>query len=251
MSPSLSDVLVVITCFPYKRCEGQCRSDDAAGSVGRIEFGSGRQFRELPGIGGSPTDVDVLVRNRDQELIEECLSGRVDAFGDLVGPYQDRLYNTLCRLVGHPEDAAELLQEALIRAFRGLKTYQGDASFYTWLYRITINTAFTSRRKQRLRTMSTEGLTDSGRLDLPDQTEQTRPSRNLELRERQELVQQALRSVPENYRAVLVLKDIEGLRYEEIAEILDIPLGTVRSRLHRARSEMRDRLKPLMDEGTL
>lgn len=195
--------------------------------------------------------VDGVISTREQALIEKCLGGEVDAFGDLIEPYQDRLFNTLFRLVGRREDAAELLQEAMVRAFRGLKSYQGDASFYTWLYRIAINVALTNQRKQRLRMVSTEGLSDNQRFDLADTEERNQPANNLEMEERRELIQQALETVPESYRAVLVMKDIDGLKYEEIAEILDIPVGTVRSRLHRARNEMRDRLKPLWDKGLL
>lgn len=208
---------------------------------------------KMGNFGGSPlvqTSVEVVVRSRDLSLIEECLDGRLDAFGELIEPYQDRIFNTIYRMTGSTEDAAELLQEAMIRAFRGLKSYQADSAFYTWLYRIALNVVFSNRRRRRVRMVRAEDCS-LGRLDPPDATERSRPSRNLEVAEQREIIQQALEEVPEAYRAVLVLKDIDGLKYEEIAEILDIPLGTVRSRLHRARSEMRDRLKPLMDAGAL
>lgn len=191
------------------------------------------------------------VDDRERELIQDCLAGRVDAFGDLIAPYQDRLYNTLFRMTGHVEDASELLQEAMIRVYRGLRSYQGDSSFYTWLYRIVLNVAFTHRRKQKGRPLSVESGLEAGRLDLANLDESLRPSRNIEIEETKGIIEQALAKVPESYRAVLILKDIDGLKYEEIAEILDIPIGTVRSRLHRARSEMRDRLKPYFDSGTI
>jgi RNA polymerase sigma-70 factor (ECF subfamily) len=191
------------------------------------------------------------VEARDKTLIQDCLDGRVNAFEELIAPYQDRLYNTLYRMLGNAEDAAELFQEAMIRVFRGLGSYQGDSSFYTWLYRIVLNVAFTHRRRHRLRVVSVESVAGGGVLDFTDQDEAIRPGRSLEDRETRDVIERALADVPEVYRAVLVLKDVEGLKYEEIAEILDVPIGTVRSRLHRARCEMRDRLQPYLDSGTI
>lgn len=189
--------------------------------------------------------------SRDQTLIDECLGGRIDAFGELIDPYADRLFNILFRYCGNKDDASELLQEALIRAYRGLKSYQGGASFYTWLYRVAFNVASTNRRKPKLRMISSEGHPDLGRMEFAEEPEKTQPERHLEQQERQEIIQQALNDVPETYRVVLVLKDVEGMKYEEIAEILEVPVGTVRSRLHRGRSELRSRLLPLMEEGLL
>ena len=154
-------------------------------------------------------------------------------------------------MTGHVEDASELLQEAMIRVFRGLHSYQENSSFYTWLFRIVLNVAFTHRRKVKGRPLSVESGSDSGRFDFASSDELTRPSRGIEIEETRGIIEQALAKVPETYRAVLILKDIDHLKYEEIAEILDIPIGTVRSRLHRARSEMRDRLKPYFDNGTI
>ncbi|MGL4462956.1 MAG: sigma-70 family RNA polymerase sigma factor [Planctomycetia bacterium] len=192
-----------------------------------------------------------MAADREQSLIAECLSGKLDSFGDLIAPYQDRLYNTLFRLTGCREEAAELLQEALIRAYRGLRSYQGDSAFYTWIYRIALNAAFTRKRRAKLRTVSAEAADGSARLDLPDPSADSRPSRGMELDEQRRLVQEALAEVPEPFRTVLVLKDVEGMKYEDIAEVLDVPIGTVRSRLHRARGELRHRLKPLFDDGLL
>lgn len=198
-----------------------------------------------------PSDMGVMTRPSEHDLIDACLGGQVDAFGDLIQPYQDRLFNTLYRLLGSQEDAAEILQEALIRAFRALKTYQGGSSIYTWLYRISVNVALSSKRKQRLRSLGGQTSLDSAPCDVPDRDEENRPGRSLELKERQELVQKALAEVGETYRVVLILKDIEGLRYEEIGDILDIPVGTVRSRLHRARAEMREKLQPMLEQDLL
>lgn len=200
---------------------------------------------------GRSKRMEALVDSREQALIEECLNGQSDSFEELIRPYQDRLYNTLFRFAGSQEDAAELMQESMIRVFRGLRSYKGESSFYTWLYRISLNVAFTSRRRKRLRTQSTQMHADSAEMELPDNSQHSRPGRNLELAEQKEVIQKALEEIAEPYRAVLVLKDIDDLKYEEIAAILDIPIGTVRSRLHRARAELRDRIKPLMDKGII
>lgn len=191
----------------------------------------------------------VQTQERDRTLIAACLQGHGDAFGALVAPYQDRLYNTLYRLTGREEDAAELLQETMIRAFRGLASYQGESSFYTWLYRIAMNVAFTHQRRRRMRSLGAESV--SPPYDVADESEHSRPGRHLERAEQRDIIQRALDQLDEPFRAVLILKDIEDLRYEEIAEILDIPVGTVRSRLHRARAEMRELLRPYLEAGTL
>lgn len=195
--------------------------------------------------------VEAASASREQTLITECLGGRLDAFGDLVAPYQDRLHNVLYRMFGRREEAAEVLQDGLIRAYRGLRQYQGGSTFYTWLYRIVVNSAISSQRKSRLRTVSANDGGDGRPLDLADDDPSSRPEHHLEELERSELIQDALGQVAEVFRAVLVLKEIDGLKYEEIGEILGIPVGTVRSRLHRARAELRERLRPLMEKGLL
>jgi RNA polymerase sigma-70 factor (ECF subfamily) len=184
-------------------------------------------------------------------LIADCLNGRLEAFEDLVAPYQDRLFNTILRLCGNADDAAELLQETLIAAFRGLGSFQSEASFYTWVYRVAVNQVFSSRRRQRVPAVSADALAAGGGLEPSDERRDVSPAHRLETGERQALVERTLAELPDDFRTVLVLKDIEGLKYEEIAEILDIPIGTVRSRLHRARADMRERLRPLWESGEL
>jgi RNA polymerase sigma-70 factor (ECF subfamily) len=181
----------------------------------------------------------------ERALIDECLAGHAEAFGDLIKPYQDRLYNTLFRILGSREDAAETLQDALIRAYRRLSSFHHDSSFYTWLYRVAVNLALTRRQNRRENTRSLSEKTNEVI------AENTRPGQNLEADERRQLIEKALAGVPEVFRVALVLKEIEGMKYEEIAQILNLPIGTVRSRLHRARQEMRQRLQPLIDAGVL
>ena len=185
---------------------------------------------------------------RECALIDQCLAGNAEAFGELVRPYQDRLYNTLYRILGSRDDAAEALQDGLIRAFRRLGSFNRQSAFYTWLYRVAVNVALSRRRRRRRRPVVT-GL--GGSCELAGQPELGDPGRNMEAQERRRMIEQALAGVPEVFRVALVLKEIDGLKYAEIARVLRLPVGTVRSRLHRARNEMRLRLKPLIDAGVI
>jgi RNA polymerase sigma-70 factor (ECF subfamily) len=184
--------------------------------------------------------------NDDFGLVSASRAGDSDAFGVLVRRYQDRLYPTLLRLTGCAEDAQDLLQDAFVRAFEKLGRFHGDSSFYTWIYRIAVNLTLSDRRRRRL--PGREGRCGPELIDPSDDPTQTDPSRPLEQAERDALVQQALLALQPDHRAVVVMKDLDGLRYEEIAETLNIPVGTVRSRLHRARSELRERLKSIVDD---
>jgi RNA polymerase sigma-70 factor (ECF subfamily) len=187
------------------------------------------------------------VTDNDPRLIEECLNGRKEAFTVLVRKYQERLYNTLYRLVGNAEDARDLAQEAFIQAYRSLDRFHGKAAFYTWLYRIAVNAAISMKRRQRVMA-SFDGGSSPGGLIATEDTERSDPGGRLEQAERDREVWEALASLHPDYRAVLVLKDMDGQKYETIAEILDCPIGTVRSRLHRARLELRERLRHLIEE---
>jgi RNA polymerase sigma-70 factor, ECF subfamily len=194
--------------------------------------------------------VGAVMKTRDRALIDECLHGRINAFGELIEPYQDRLFNTLYRVVGSHDEASELLQESLIRAYKGLATYQGDSAFYTWLYRIAMNVTFGKRRGSSLKLFSTEDLGNRG-IEFPDESDDVQPVRRMEIHETHDLIHKALGQLEDSFRAIIVLKDIEELRYEQISEILDIPIGTVKSRLHRARVELRELLKPLIEQGRI
>ena len=184
----------------------------------------------------------------DQSLVAACRAGQTEAFGVLVRRYQDRLYPTMLRLTGSADDALDLLQDAFLRAFEKLDGFHGESSFYTWVYRIAVNLALSGRRKRR--TVRVVGL-DRGEatLDPPGDPAVTDPTRPIERRERDALIQAALSALADDHRAVVVLKEYDGLRYDEIAAILDVPVGTVRSRLHRARLELRDRLQGIAESG--
>ena len=196
---------------------------------------------------------------RELELLRKAQRGQREAFGQLVLLYQDRLYNAVLRLVGDREEARELTQEAFTRGLMKLDSFRGDASPYTWLFRIAVNLAISQLRKiKRHRTFSLDasGRNGNGRHSTDDQASSlvdrlasqntARPSDDLEDREQGEQVLAALGRLDAEYRAVLVMRDIEGFDYQQMAEVLDLPLGTLKSRLFRARLALRDELRPYL-----
>jgi RNA polymerase sigma-70 factor (ECF subfamily) len=185
----------------------------------------------------------------DHSLVEACRAGETDAFGALVQRYQERLYQTLLHVSGSSEDARDILQDTFLRAYEKLDQFQGDSSFYTWVYRIGVNLALSGHRRRRSRP-SLRRIGDHGAdacEDTADESPDADPTYPLERAEREQIVEAALRQLGPEHRAVVILKDFDGRRYEEIAAILDVPIGTVRSRLHRARCELRERLGCLID----
>jgi RNA polymerase sigma-70 factor, ECF subfamily len=176
----------------------------------------------------------------DAELIDQTLKGKPAAFGVLVEKYQDRLFNAVVHCVGNVEDARDAVQEAFIQAFLRLETFHQTSAFYTWLYRIAFNLAASHRRKKH-QTASVDWARESTGCEPVDSGDG--PAEQLAQEERRQKVREAIGQLGEDHRAVLVLRDMEGCCYEEIAEILDLPVGTVRSRLHRARGQLRDALK--------
>jgi RNA polymerase sigma-70 factor (ECF subfamily) len=175
-------------------------------------------------------------------LIAECREGNTAAFGALVFRYQDRLFNTVLRLCDNAEDARDVVQEAFLHAYQSLHTFKGDALFFTWLYRIAVNAAISMRRKKRVVLRIQPAGEGTGGIEPTDPSERNRPGHALEMAEEERQVHEALAKLSPEHRAVLVMKDMEGMKYEEMADILGVPVGTIRSRLHRARLEMRDLL---------
>lgn len=186
----------------------------------------------------------------DHSLVAASRAGQTEAFGVLIRRYQDRLFPTIVRLVGSAEDAQDVLQDAFVRGFEKLDQFHGESSFYTWIYRIAINLALSGHRKSRNRRFSR--LNQPGKnqpvVDPADRSPESDPSLALERLEREAIVEAALGELGPEHRAVVILKDFDGRRYEEISALLNIPVGTVRSRLHRARSELRVRLQSLIDQ---
>jgi RNA polymerase sigma-70 factor (ECF subfamily) len=177
----------------------------------------------------------------DASLIAATLAGDTAAFGRLVGLYEDRLYNSLLRVLGSSEDARDIAQEAFVQAFLKLKTFRGSSAFYTWLYRIAYNLAMSHARRER-KTTSLDGVKAEWGSEPMDG--QPAPDADALRQEQAEQVHAGLAALSVEYRQVLVLREIDGCRYEEIADILELPIGTVRSRLFRARLQLRDYLTP-------
>jgi RNA polymerase sigma-70 factor, ECF subfamily len=185
----------------------------------------------------------------DHTLVEACRAGQTEAFGALVERYQERLYQVLLHVSGSADDARDVLQDTFLRAYEKLDQFQGDSSFYTWVYRIGVNLALSGHRRRRSRAALCR-TNDHGatRNEEPaDHSVDSDPTYPLERAEREQIVEAALRQLGPEHRAVVILKDFDGRRYEEIGVILNVPVGTVRSRLHRARCELRDRLRCLID----
>jgi RNA polymerase sigma-70 factor (ECF subfamily) len=182
---------------------------------------------------------------RDAQLVEAALAGDRDAFGDLVTRYQDRLFNSLLRAGQSHEDAADAVQDAFVQAYTKLESFRGDSQFYTWLYRIARNVAL-SRQRRRRPMASVDHAKESAGDEPLDAGEG--PEDVVLSKERVEHVQAALADLGDEHRQILVLREIEGCAYEEIAEILDLPVGTVRSRIFRARVQLKEKLTSLQGE---
>ena len=183
----------------------------------------------------------------DAELVAQCVDGsRPSAFEDLVDRYGERLYRVVHRLVGDAEMARDLTQDTFLKAWRGLPSFSGSSSFYTWIYRIARNVVTSEYRRLQARPRVVRSL-DAGpnggsddaseRLDVADDGEGPRSA--LMSKERREAVTAAIVALVPEFREIIVLRDIEKHSYEDIAEMLTIPVGTVRSRLHRARMELK------------
>jgi RNA polymerase sigma-70 factor (ECF subfamily) len=183
------------------------------------------------------------VQRDDSFLIALSIRGDRAAFGELVTRYQDPLYSTAFRLLGNADDALDVVQEAFLNAYQSLHQFKGQSRFYTWLYRIAVNLSISLKRRHRMLSTADENGSGGCLADLIDDSDPNEPSAALERQEDEQRLQAALDRLTVEHRAVLVLKEIDGLKYEEIAVILRVPIGTIRSRLHRARLELRDQLR--------
>lgn len=169
-------------------------------------------------------------------LIEAARSDP-EAFAEVVLRYQDRLYNYLYRMTGSREDAQDLTQEAFVRAYRALPRFNLEAPFRPWLYKIATNLAINHLKGRKPSIVLEEYV--------PSPPNEYSPERQVEAAETQRLVSQAIAQLPEHYRSVVLLRHVEELSYEEIARTLDLPLGTAKVRLHRARAALQEKLTAL------
>lgn len=177
----------------------------------------------------------------EKKLIQKSKSGDVKSFEILISRYEKLAYNVAYRILGNEEDAKDMTQESLIKVYKYLKNFRMDSSFSTWLYRIVMNTCKDELRKKKLNVISIDkpiNTTDGSMyMDIKDSS--STPEEELESKETQGEVQKALSKVNEKNRIVVVLRDIKGFTYSEISEILDVPVGTIKSRINRGRQELK------------
>jgi RNA polymerase sigma-70 factor (ECF subfamily) len=189
-------------------------------------------------------------REVDQQLVERAQRGDKHAFELLVAKYQRKLGRLLSRFIRDPAEVEDVAQEAFIKAYRALPSFRGDSAFYTWLYRIGINTAKNYLVAMGRRAPTTTEF-DSEEAENFEDGDQLRdlntPEAELMTRQIAATVNQAMEELPEELRTAITLREIEGMSYEDIANVMNCPIGTVRSRIFRARETIADRLRPLLD----
>ncbi|CCW35816.1 RNA polymerase, sigma-24 subunit, RpoE [Chthonomonas calidirosea] len=186
----------------------------------------------------------------EQRLIERSKEGDRRAFDALVRMHEKRVYNLAYRLCGNYDEAGDITVEAFLRVYQAINSFRGDANFSTWLYRIVTNVYLDRRKRQKNRkTLSLEEYVELEESQVTRQIEDPSPGPEelAEAQQRQELLQKAIESLPEYQRAMIVLYHVDGLSYEEIAEVLSLPIGTVKSRLNRARLALREKLEPIRE----
>lgn len=181
-----------------------------------------------------------MTREQEAMIVQRIIGGETEAFELLVLEYQKNVYNVALRITGNAEDAADMAQEAFIKAFNSIYSFKGDSRFSVWLYRIVSNVCvdfLRSRARRPASSLSTENEEgESVELEIAD--ESLSPEKLLETKLSCEAVRRGLDSLPGDYRQILLLREIQGLSYDEIAQILDIEIGTVKSRIFRARKKL-------------
>lgn len=214
-----------------------------------------RLYFVVPRIGATIEAITITIhrmgdREVDQVLVERAQRGDKKAFGLLVAKYQRKLARLLSRLIRDPAEVEDVAQEAFIKAYRALPNFRGESAFYTWLYRIGVNTAKNYLVSQGRRAPTTTEF-DSEEAESFEEGDQLRdintPERVLLSKQIGSTVNAAIEALPEELKTAIVLREIEGLSYDEIAKIMDCPIGTVRSRIFRAREAVAERLRPLLD----
>jgi len=189
-------------------------------------------------------------READQILVEQVQRGDKRAFELLVAKYQRKIFRLLSRLIRDSAEIEDVAQEAFIKAYRALPNFRGESAFYTWLYRIAINTAknYLVAQGRRAPTTTETEIDEAENFDDGDQLRDVNtPDSMLLSKQVGEAVNRAIERLPEDLRTAIVLRELEGLSYEEIAETMNCPIGTVRSRIFRAREAIAEELRPLLD----
>lgn len=185
-----------------------------------------------------PDDIGIITRFKD---------GETSAFEEIVHKYQDRIYNLCRHMLGNAHDAEDAAQETFIKAYQNLGNFRPDASLYTWLYRIAVNTCIDHKRKpffESLFKRSSEGED----FEIERQSDAPSPEKLYESKQTGVAIQLALAKLSDKLRTAIILKEIEDLSYEDISDVLDISIGTVKSRISRAREELKALLKEFMEQ---
>ncbi|MEW6131935.1 MAG: RNA polymerase sigma factor RpoE [Pseudomonadota bacterium] len=191
-------------------------------------------------------------RELDQELVERAQRGDKRAFELLVAKYQRKLARLLSRMVRDPAEIEDITQESFIKAYRALPQFRGDSAFYTWLYRIAVNTAknyLVARGRRAPTTTEYSSEEAEGFEDAELLRDIATPDAELQTKQIANAVNKAVEELPEELRTAITLREIEGLSYEEIAQMMDCPIGTVRSRIFRAREAIAEEIRPMLGTG--
>jgi RNA polymerase sigma-70 factor (ECF subfamily) len=210
-------------------------------SIARLPFDNSRNrpFREEP-LG--------VAKDTDKELVRRVQKGDRRAFDLLFSRYQHKIHGLVSRYVRAHDEIDDVVQEAFIKAYRALPRFRGESAFYTWLYRIAINTAknYLVARSRRPPDVDVD-VTDAEHLDGSDSLRDSEnPENSLTRDELEQAINSAISRLPDDLRSAVTLREFDGLSYEQIAEIMDCPVGTVRSRIFRAREAIDDRIRPLI-----
>ena len=189
----------------------------------------------------------VVTTATDEELVHRAQKDDERAFGELVTRYESKVYSLAMKMLRNPEDAEDVLQETFLRAYRGIKNFKGNSTFSTWIYRITANSALMKLRKKQLPQVSIE---DSDERETPISIADWAPGPVEQLlnQEMQRVMDEAIETLPPEFRQVFILRDVEELSNADVAEILDLSVAAVKSRLHRARLKVRNRLAQYFNE---
>ena len=181
------------------------------------------------------------MERNEQDMIERASRGDADAFNQLMEQHKRRMYAVALRMCGNREDAQDCLQEAMLRVYRAIGGFKGQSSFSTWVYRITMNTCLDElRRKKNRQNTSLDNLLDMGWSPADETNAPEKQAMRSELRRN---LNRAIRELPEEMRAAVVLRDIQGFSYDEIARMLEINVGTIKSRISRGREKLREKMK--------
>lgn len=189
--------------------------------------------------------------NVDLELVQRVQAGDKKAFDVLIMKYQQRIVHVITGFVHDPVEALDVAQEAFIKAYRAIPNFRGDSAFYTWLYRIAINTSknHLTSRARRPPAVDVDAMDATNFYDAPELKEFETPESSLMSDELQQTIHQAIQDLPEDTATAIKLRELEGMSYEEIAQVMECPIGTVRSRIFRARDAIDKQIQETMGEG--